>query len=258
MNKLRFRTVLIISIILFGISFILFIWKIPGLFNFKNSIDSTRFSNFGSFIAGIFGFVNFLLLIYLFKENKEQSVDNTFFNLLKTYDSTINDLRNNSNAVVELNVECSNLLNNACDRLTGDLQNECHSYQGKSRSSDFYDILYRLLHVRYKYLDENISVFFDSHGWRVNHFLGSFTSLIDYIETNGVNESRKKFYAGVIQSRLAVDELRLVFYYIISQEPRLALPFNSLGFYPKVKRFLVKDSEDNLKFTEILKKISGR
>jgi hypothetical protein len=83
----RLRTIIIISVTLFVIFCLLFLWQLWGNLSTDKPIDSGKFSDFGSFIAGIFGFVNFILLLYVFKESKEQSYDTFFFNHLQIHDS---------------------------------------------------------------------------------------------------------------------------------------------------------------------------
>lgn len=255
MKVLRLRTIIFISVTLFVISCILFLWQLWGNLSANKPIDSGIFSDFGSFISGIFGFINFILLLYVFKESKEQSYDTFFFNHLQIHDSVTRDLKSKIGDILILNNDAKELFNNSlCENLTAnDLKNQCISYRNMPDSTDYFETLYRILHIRYKYRNDTLKMFFDAYSWRIGHFLRSFISVVELIDEAIVDSKKKNSYIRVLQSRSSSDEVRLLFYYIISTgNKQIALLFNSFDFFSIITDPLIKPDDRTL-YTTLLR-----
>jgi hypothetical protein len=237
-----------IAIFLF-ISAILFCWQLWGQINIELPIDAIRFSNFGSFVGGTFGALSFILLILIYRKSHEQSVDNSFFNLLQVQDSVVRELKSNKNQIDRLNKESIDLFEpNLCETVQSHLRNECLSYRNMPDANDYFEILYRILHIRYKYKNEDPWRFFKDYNWRIGHYLKSFVSIIEFIEKSKVDNDKKFFYTRILKSRLTIDELRLIFYFIIfntddNEKNRIAKMFKSLRIFVDFSETLIKDGD---------------
>jgi hypothetical protein len=246
------KIIVTISLIVFAIisaSALLFCWQLWGQITMKLPIDAIRFSNFGSFVGGIFGALSFILLIFIYMKSHEQSVDNSFFNLLQVHDSVVRELRSNKNEIDRLNKESKNLFeSNLCESLQSDLRDECLSYRSMPDANDYFEILYRILHIRYKYKNEDPWKFFIDYNWRIGHYLKSFISIIEFIEKSKADNDKKLFYSRILKSRLTSDELRLIFYFIIynkdeNDKYRIAKMFKSFRLFKDFSDTLIKEGD---------------
>ena len=157
MKTLGFWTVITIASVLFAFSIIMFCWTLWGqLFSLDLPIDSNRFSNFGSFVGGIFGTLSFVLLFFTLKEARNQSFENSFSNYLQLHDSLVQQLNSNEKVISTLNDEYKELFeDNPCERITDPkLKAECNHY-AKETHDGYFEALYAMLHVRYKYKNDN-------------------------------------------------------------------------------------------------------
>jgi hypothetical protein len=249
MKSLGFWTVITIASIAFAISILMFCWTLWGqLFRFELPIDSNRFSDFGTFIGGIFGTLSFILLYFTLRETKNQSAENSFFNYLQLHDSLAHQLNSNEKVVSTLNGEYKELFDgDLCNRVDPSLKKECSDFAKKSHDG-FFEALYAMLHVRYKYKGENPWLFFAANNWRMGHFIDSFVSVIELINENDLDKSKKNLYTRVFKSRSTSDELRLLFYFVAfnddeSKKVRLARLFKSVNFFDVMRDGLIKDGD---------------
>lgn len=256
MKKVTLQKILIINLILFVLVGLLFCWQLWGQLHTDKPIDSNRFANFGSFIAGIFGFINFILLLYSFRETKDQSFNNFFFNVLQIHDSVVKDLKLNGNEIAKLNSELTDefyMCENLADK---SLREECISYREKQKANDYFELLYRILHIRYKYKGETFQKYFTDEYWRIGHYLRSFISIIEILNESSLDESKKSYYIRVIQSRSSSDEIRLIFYYLLSNNNerhiKLAKIFNSFNFFDIIKGTLIINETDDAFFKALI------
>jgi Putative phage abortive infection protein len=253
-----FKTLLIISSAFFTVTVVLFCWKLGKRFDTNFPIDSSRFSEFGGFIGGIFGFINFILLIYVFKDSRDQSFNTFFFNALQVHDSVVAQLQTNRDSILALNVDYKKSFGDSlCKNLTdGDLRNECNSYQTMDDGTDYFETLYAILHVRYKYKNESLEMFFKDYHWRIGHYLRSFVALLELIDESKFADTNRMFSARMFQARCSSDEIRLVTYYIMSRnEPeriKLAKLFFKLGFYSAIEDPFIKDFNDRKYFESLV------
>jgi hypothetical protein len=166
------------------------------------------------------------MLILTYDETKKQSFDNAFFNFLGVHESVVRGLKSNESDVKKLNEFTRTLFNhNFCDTLDDKLKTECKLYEEKTKkepANDFFEILYRILHIQHKYKtkgdNKGIEKYFKDYKWRIGHFLRSYVSLVELIDKNGhLTAKKKEFYSDILKSRSSSDETRLVFYYILGQ-----------------------------------------
>jgi hypothetical protein len=222
-------------------------------------IDALRFAHFGEFVAGIAGFVNFLLLIYVYSESKAQSFQSSFFNHLNVLTSIVKELVSKEGDIKALNVYSRNLFSSfSCEDLSEELQVECEDYRLMKPANGYFEILYRILHIRYKYIEEPPGYFFRDENWRIGHYFKTFVSVVETIrENHGLDTDRIEFYVRVLKSRSTSDELRLILYYIISrseeEQIRLAKLFNFgiFDFFDDMEDGLIKPGDMDL-YKEIL------
>src|SRR5438477_70346 len=176
--KLITAALLIIGFLI--ISALLF-WKGQGGLIFSSSIDAQRFNQFGSFVAGVLSAFTLILLVYTLYETRIQTFDNSFYNHLYIHDSLTLALRNREKDVEKINIENLKELfkDDFCNSLQDEtLKNECKIYEQMTGANDYFELLYRILHVRYKYKNE-LEQFFIDYYWRIGHFLRSFISIVE-------------------------------------------------------------------------------
>lgn len=249
MKAIKFWTIIIIALVLVVISVVLFGWSLWGQLNSSKPIDADRFADFGSFIGGIFGSISFILLVITLKETKDQSFDTTFFNHLQLHDSVVRELKGDRQQIATLNEEYQDLFKGGfCDTLSDELREECRHYSTLPQDG-FFEVLYAILHVHYKYGGQNLGRFFQKYQWRVGHFLDSFVSVVEMISESQLNERRRHFYGRILRSRSTSDELRLAFYFITSypdptERDRLVKLFRSVNVFGRLRDVLIKP-EDN-------------
>ena len=251
----------IISLILIGI---LFSWKLWDQFRTSLPIDASRFSHFGDFVAGIAGFVNFLLLIYVYRETKGQSFQSSFFNHLQVLNSITSELKSNSSEILALNRYAVGLFNevNHEEISKNNLTGEYDAYRKMPAANGYFEILYRILHIRYKYKIEPIDNFFKDENWRIGHYFRTFISVVETIKENHDLETEKlRFYIRVLKSRSTSDELRLILYYIISRREsekiKLAKLFN-FDFFDEMDDGLIRPGDMDLYKSNFMESNSRR
>lgn len=253
------KNVLIVATLIFIASIILFSWQLFGTLNSSFPIDSNRFSNFGSFLSGILGFVNLIVLIFAFKETKLQSFENAYFSLLQIHDSIVKDLKSNKGALLDLNNGLPKFYENyMCENLDdANLITECINYREKKDPTEYFEALYRILHIRRKYRNEKLKEFFDNENWRIGHYLRSYISILEFIDENSsFDSSKKQFYARIIQSRSTSDELRLIYYYVASlpdesedlkkYKQNITRIMQTLDFFKPITDTLILASDKNI------------
>lgn len=196
------------------------------IWNFGVSVDANLLSDFGSFISGILSVFVLYMLVQTYDESTKQSFDNTFFNLLGIHESMIQGLRSRESVVTKLNESSKSMFEaNLCDTLDESLKGECNLYKNKVKEEpahDFFEILYRILHIQHKYKTkgdfEGVEKYFKDYKWYVGHFFRSYISLVELIDNNRhLTEEKKAFYSDILKSISSSDETRLVFYYILGQ-----------------------------------------
>ena len=250
-----FKIVITISVVFFLLSCILFSWQLMGGLTPKRAIYSGRFADFGDFIAGIFGAINFILLLYAFQETKKQSYDTFFFNSLQIHDSIVKDLKSNKGDLSTLNNEGKAHFDNyLCENLGDDgLKTECINYRNMPASSDYFETLYQILHIRYKYKNEPLQHFFNDYNWRIGHYLRSLLSLVELIDETITDNAKKRAYIRVLQSRSSNDEIRLLFYFILSSgNSKIAGLFRSCNFFGVVANTFILSGDQGL-FNNLVK-----
>ena len=250
MKAVNFWTIVIIASGAFLFSIIMFCWTLWGQLSTDLAIDSNRFSDFGSFVGGIFGTLSFILLIFIFRETREQSFDNSFFNHLNLHDSVVRELKGKEGEIKRLNQESRNLFNNYfCDTIQdAALKSECKTYEAFPDANDYFEILYRTLHIKYKYKDELPEQFFVDNNWRIGHFLTSFVSVTELISEGKLDSNKRRFYSRAIKSRSTSDELRSVFYFVTfngneNEKIRLSRLLKSLNFFDDLRDPLIKEGD---------------
>lgn len=249
MKSTKFLIAIVIASAILIISVILFSWNLWEKFDSDLTIDSGRFSDFGSFIGGIFGTLSFILLIITLKEAREQSFDTSFFNHLQLHDTIVQQLKSSEREISTLNSEYKALFkNNLCGTITDKiLQTECNSFSSLSHDG-YFEALYAILHVRYKYRNENPWTFFKDNNWRIGHFLNSFTSVVELISKGNLTDKKRDFYVRLINARATSDEVRLVFYFVtfndnLTEKVRLIKLFKSLNFFNSLRDSLIKPED---------------
>ena len=65
---------------------------------------------------------------------------------------------------------------------------------------------------------KNVKQFFHDYDWKIGHYLNSFISIVKVIDDNLALTENGRKYAAVLQNSTNNDELRLVYYYLISRE----------------------------------------
>ena len=161
MKKVLFKHAVLISFIFFGISVLLFSWQFWHI-NLKLPIDADRFSKFGSFVGGTFGIFSFILLILTLRNSQKQFTDNTFFNLLQVHDSIVRELKSREIEIRELFEESKKLFeNHLCESLsTPELRSECKHYESMGVASEYFNMLYRILHLTFRAFQKyHLSIF---------------------------------------------------------------------------------------------------
>ncbi len=91
------RLLIVIAIVIILLTLFMFLWKVP-IFHFRNEIDATKFEEFGDYLGGIFGAISFILLIYTYNLQHEethinrQTQDIEYINIL--YNNIVDDISN--------------------------------------------------------------------------------------------------------------------------------------------------------------------
>jgi hypothetical protein len=141
--------------------------------------------------------------------------------------------------VIELNAGISEAMKNEADNLA----KECG--ERYSEAKGFFELLYRILHLRHKgkygIRDfKNVRHFFYDYDWKIGHYLNSFISIVKLVDDNLAQTENGKNYVGILQNSTNNDELRLVYYYLISREKpekgELISLFSKYSFFKNLER----------------------
>jgi hypothetical protein len=141
--------------------------------------------------------------------------------------------------VIELNAGISEAMKNEADSLA----EECG--ERYSEAKGFFELLYRILHLRhrgkYGIRDfKNVRQFFYDNDWKIGHYLNSFISIVRLVDDELAQTEIGKKYVAILQNSTNNDELRLLYYYVISREKpekrELILLFSNYGFFKPLER----------------------
>ncbi|MEO5603313.1 MAG: putative phage abortive infection protein [Cyclobacteriaceae bacterium] len=205
------------------------------------------FSNFGSFISGLFGVLTIIFIhltyqlaqqtnktsTHTFELTRRDSVDNTFFNLLKAHQTIVSHLHER---ITDQLIKEYEELNSAA----------ANKYPDRN-DKDFLELLYRILNLEYQNENDKTTIlsFYTKQEWVMGHYFRSLLYFINWVhQNNELTVDRKKFYVGFIQAQLTSDEMRLVFYYVISrpdesQKKAISTFLNDYAFFSTVKGSLI-------------------
>jgi hypothetical protein len=233
-------------------------WKGQGTINFSSSINAERFNQFGGFVAGLLSGASLILLILTYHETTTQTFDNSFYNHLQIHDSITISLRNKEKDIEKLNDDDYKSLfsNNFCATIQEvTLKDDCKDYEKKDPANDYFEILYRILHVRYKYKNQ-LGQFYKDYNWRIGHYIRSFISIVEMINESKFDKSKQQYHIRVLKARSSNDELRLMFYFVFSiqdnvEQCKIARLFSKHNLFSDLKE-LIKD-DDMLNYNAILK-----
>jgi len=119
--------------------------------------------------------------------------------------------------VEELNAGISEEMEKEADILS----NACGQQYNKAKG--FFELLYRILHLRYKgkygLRDlKNAKQFFYDYDWKIGHYVSSFISILTLIEEKLGQSDNSKAFIPILQNVTNSDQLRLIFYYIVTTE----------------------------------------
>ena len=252
MKTLDFWTIVVISFGLFILSIVMYSWPPLGQVISPNSpIDVDKFSSFGSFVGGLFGTLSFILLIFTLKESKNQSFESSLLNFVQLHDSLVQQLNSNDNIISTLEKKYNELfIDNLCEKCDSVLKEECTNYKLFSHDG-YFECLYRILHVRYKYKDQDPSLFFKDYNSKVGHFIESFISMIDLIYEAKLDRQKKYLYSNIIKARSTSDEIRLIFYFVTFNTDdkvklRLVKRFKYLKFFDVLRDGLIKNGDKEI------------
>jgi hypothetical protein len=173
MKTFSLWTIVGISLGLLIVTVVMYCWPHLGqVIDLDSTIDINRFSSFGSFIGGLFGTLSFILLIFTLRESKNQSFENSLINFIQLHDSLVQQLNSNEKIMSALEVDYKKLFEaNLCDKLADQvLKEECNKYKSFTHDT-YFECLYRILHVRYKYMSQQPSQFFTDYNSKVGHFI---------------------------------------------------------------------------------------
>lgn len=247
MNK-KLLLLIAVSIVVTLLIAILFSYN-RRLWDNASPIDAERFAQFGTFISAIFGILTvvFIFLTFrqtqqthevtvkTFKETQKNSIENTFFGLFQAHQNIVSHLH--QRITRDLKIDYSNL-----DAQHGEIF-------GIKDDKDFFELMYRILHLRYhgrsNEIDRSrIGAFFTDYDWIMGHYFRSIIYFINWVDKqNQLNNDDKLFYIDFLKSNLTNDELRLVFYYSISRDLILqrgiSAQLNKYSFFDSVKDALI-------------------
>ncbi|MBS1918348.1 MAG: hypothetical protein JST87_18935 [Bacteroidetes bacterium] len=243
---MKSKIFIVLTLLLILISILLFGKGQP--FNLSLPINAERFNQFGGFMAGLLSGASLILLIFTYNETKIQTFENSFYNHLQINDSITLALRNNSKEIEKLNnVDYKNLfLNNFCSTIQMQQdQDECYSYEKMNAANDYFEITYRILHVRHKYKNE-LEQFYKDYNWQIGHYIRSFISIVKLISESKFAANGHQ-YIRILKARSSNDELRLLFYYILGVQNQdkkcsLAKLFSKYDLFDDLTE-LIKDGD---------------
>lgn len=204
---------------------LLFIYK-QSLLNTKASINAERFAHYSTFISLFFSLLTIGLLFYTYQQTREthrltvntfeqakkDSVETTFFNLIQNYRIIVERLHNR----ITVSLSSEFLAINA--------RRENFFDVSKTYDKDFFELMYRILHLEYKQGEPfrdppKIANFFKNYNWVMGHYFRSVLYFVKWVYQNGeLSLDQKRFYIEFIQMQLTSDEMRLLFYFVISRE----------------------------------------
>src|SRR5262245_12268517 len=88
--------------------------------------------------------------------------------------------------------------------------------------TDFFDTLYRILHLRYKCQGggwKQIEDFFFHFDYIIGNYLDGFISLLkSVLESQEINDKQRSLYLEQLRNQSSRDEIRLMFYYTKSAQ----------------------------------------
>lgn len=243
------KILLILAAISFIGSIILFAYK-QDIF-VSSEINAERFSQFGTFVSAILGFITVVFIYFTFKqaqqtqqiadttlsEAQKKSLDSTFFSLIQSHQSLVNHLHQRISLPLKLEYV--------------KLSEDAGNHNPNNDHKDFFELMYVILDLFYKKENPNkdkekIVQYFKNQEWAMGHYFKSLTYFINWVESSselGSDVKQREFYIGFIQSQLTIDELRLFFYYALSRQDserqKLCKTLNRYSFFNSVKDTLI-------------------
>ncbi|HKB45938.1 MAG TPA: putative phage abortive infection protein [Chitinophagaceae bacterium] len=268
MNRRQAIRMLVMLTIFLIISIILFWWN-QGRINTLLPINSKRFADFGTFVSAIFGLATIIFLYFTYEATlgqlnaareslrttqdqlvltKEQLFENTFFSCLKVHNIITQDLN-------------SRISNQTLDET--DVLAKRHNQSYPKEVRNFFELIYRILSLRYFFEKIDLENFFKDYRWVIDHYLRNFISIIRLVHEKDISDDKKKIYIEVLQSQSTSEELRLIIYYFINeyrnaervqeikQIAKICLTYN---FFDSVKDYLIHGKDHgNADWREFLK-----
>jgi hypothetical protein len=227
-----------------------FFWGVPfSSYNINKGIDLSRFSAYGEFLSAIVGIVTLVLVVFAYKATREQVAlsqrqifDSTFFNYLQSHREIVGRLQAGRLEYVKAEYDAirfqigdtfRSLRNSTIKHVFNELLNDANDYSKSMAGRDFFDVLYNVLDLEYKKNfhtwnitpnDEDMSVisridsFFNKRLFFFGHYIRNFYSIIRFIHNHPIlegDDEAKRFYVSTLRDSSTIDELRLIFYYII-------------------------------------------
>lgn len=239
------RLLLSVASLIIIISVFLFSYKQP--FFLPSEINSERFSHFATFIAAILGFVTIIFLYFTFRqtqlthqvafdtfsETRKNYTDTKYFNLIKTHQNLVSHLhqRISSSLIEEYNI----------------LANQAGSSKKGNSFKDFFELMYGILDMFYKNNNQlkdksKLIEYFINQEWVMGHYFTSLANLIGWILSHSeIDLNQRKFYLQVLKSQLSINELRLLFYYLLCNDNLKELNKNlsEFSFFDSVSKTLI-------------------
>ena len=123
---------------------------------------------------------------------------------------------NHRNIVNDLKGQISDVMRRDSDLLA----KSCN--QNYSDATNFFELLYRILHLEYKCQSNSrdfsrVNYFFSKWTWRIGNYLASYIYLIKFIHEKCYSENDRSKYIAILLTSSTNDELRLMFYYVVSR-----------------------------------------
>ena len=151
------------------------------------------------------------------------------------------------------------IVNSLHAKINDELRNEykklgkaCGWNFGERNDTDFFEQIYRILHLKYRCAQNElrslqaVSNFFKSYEWLIGHYLKNFLSIVMEIHRRkGLSFDEKLFYIDKLKCQSTYDEVRLIFYYVISlmeeadEKIEVLKMFDQYRFFEGIKKLLV-------------------
>jgi hypothetical protein len=154
-------------------------------------------------------------------------LDDSFLKLFKIHKSLVHDLNSTRLATIK--------------RTANQLALNCKLQYDEG--VNFFELLYRVLHLKYKCLDnkrdfKNVSKLFYDYDWMIKHYVRSFLSLLEFIYKKHLLGFNVNTYIDVMNTS-SMDEIRLMYYYIVSRDnmerDKLIHMTKALNFFDVIK-----------------------